>query len=178
MIAMQSDRRAASQRANALKAASMRRKPKIAKVCECCARTFLVHASTAAAAPCRFCSNKCRYESMRGAAGAAAGQRPDLRGANNPNWRGGTSLFAREDRTVLAADARRWRRAVRAKARGQCECCGATAAALDAHHIVAWRDCTDLRFAQDNGAALCPPCHRYIHSPANTGRLFIASVVP
>ena len=69
-----------------------------------------------------------------------------------------------------AAPGREWRRTVRyrvwrsrvLKAAGhRCLRCGSTGP-LDAHHVIPASVCTELRFVEWNGQALCKSCHERI----------------
>ena len=54
-----------------------------------------------------------------------------------------------------------WSRAIRAKAHGRCQLCGAPAE--QAHHVVPRRKKV-LRHDIENGVALCFRCHAYAHT--------------
>ena len=58
-----------------------------------------------------------------------------------------------------------WRNTVFERDGFVCQGCG-TKKNLQAHHIIAWKDCknnTDLRYAADNGITLCRACHLEAH---------------
>ena len=52
-----------------------------------------------------------------------------------------------------------WREAVFAKCDYSCQECGTRGCFLEAHHIKPFAFYPELRFAIDNGIALCVPCH-------------------
>lgn len=82
--------------------------------------------------------------------------REDMKGKNNPNWRGGT---AKNYNTRLGQDVRHWRSAVYSRDNYTCQACGKTGRHLHADHIKAWADYPELRYEISNGRTLCRGCH-------------------
>jgi hypothetical protein len=57
-----------------------------------------------------------------------------------------------------------WRDMVISRADGHCERCGKKCDSLIAHHKVPVASCAMMAADIDNGMALCPECHREVHS--------------
>ena len=57
-----------------------------------------------------------------------------------------------------------WRETVIERANGHCERCGEASDVLHAHHIIPKGVCGMLEEDFDNGMALCPECHKEVHS--------------
>lgn len=57
-----------------------------------------------------------------------------------------------------------WRDMVISRADGRCERCGKECDSLIAHHKVPVASCAMMAADIDNGMALCPECHREVHS--------------
>jgi hypothetical protein len=99
------------------------------------------------------------------------------RGAETPNWRGGVTPERQafnESRAWKAASAATWRRAS-----ATCERCSTTYAVAPSgskpfhvHHIVSFA-VKALRCELANLVLLCAPCHRFVHSKANTKGEFL-----
>lgn len=169
-----SERRLLAQRSNSAVSVAAKLARRVHKSCEFCLDDFTVTPSAARRAPCRFCSNQCRYESMRGANGANAGGGAAITGERNPNWRGG---IADRRKAEWARDARVfvWRREVLRRCRSRCVRCGIhrLKARVEAHHIHSWAMYPERRFEPENGVALCRQCHRWVHSTSNQERLWL-----
>jgi len=87
----------------------------------------------------------------------------DRWGENNPNWRGGSSFIGQKFR--MSKMALEWKKGIFLKDDYVCVRCLNRGGKLHAHHIVPFSLCLDEeKFTLDNGATLCVPCHRYIHS--------------
>lgn len=169
-----SERRLAAQKANGKKAGDKLRKPAVWKTCECCGASFGLQPSMARANAGRFCSNECRYRTMRGPLGAASMPRPDMIGPLNKNWKGGI-VEGRDVSWRTDSRIRVWRRAVFSRDAFECQMCGHDQGrTLCAHHCVPWAKSRELRFAVENGVTLCRPCHIFVHSARNVGCLFLA----
>lgn len=90
-------------------------------------------------------------------------------------WKGGISP---ERQTVYASP--EWKSAVKTiwkRDAATCQKCGvkkkdARSLPFDIHHIVSFQN-KELRCSPDNLVLLCEPCHYWIHSKANTQKLFI-----
>ena len=98
------------------------------------------------------------------------------RGAAATNWKGGVTP---ERQAFYASD--EWKqacKAVWARANAQCERCGchhnspATRGTFHVHHIVSFA-VRAVRADPTNLALLCAPCHRFVHSKANTQSEFL-----
>jgi hypothetical protein len=97
---------------------------------------------------------------------ASAGKpRYDLRGKNNPNWKGGVDRSLRQvemGRTEYV----QWRKSVFSRDSYKCmnKLCTSGSSKLHAHHILPWKDHSDKRYDVANGVTVCVPCHKLIHS--------------
>lgn len=76
-------------------------------------------------------------------------------GSNSPHWKGGGSRIGRDN-----IDYKNWRKAILSRDK-KCQLCG-THEKLQAHHIKTWSRFPSLRYALDNGVALCVKCHKMI----------------
>lgn len=81
-----------------------------------------------------------------------------MTGSKNPNWKGGTSVTIHSIRK--SAEYRLWRKSVFERDNYTCVWCGVRGVELNADHIKPFSLFPELRFAIDNGRALCVPCHR------------------
>lgn len=84
--------------------------------------------------------------------------RLDMRGENNPNWKGGVSAEYKDIRSTL--EYTNWRRAVFRRDDWTCQSCGERGGRLEAHHIVAFSHDSSLILEVDNGQTLCRECHK------------------
>jgi len=57
-----------------------------------------------------------------------------------------------------------WRDMILSRANGRCERCGKECDSLIAHHKVPVASCAMMAADIDNGMALCPECHKEVHS--------------
>lgn len=80
------------------------------------------------------------------------------RGANNPQWKGGTTKANLAIRATL--EYKLWREAVFKRDKWTCVHCGTRRVPLNADHIKPFCKFPDLRFEIDNGRTLCVPCHK------------------
>lgn len=93
-------------------------------------------------------------------------------GENSPSWKGGKGHH-------YIGGFWSARRKVRERDNFTCQLCGITeeeyGQQLSVHHIKNYRDFEDKEEANqlDNLISLCEPCHRFIHSNANTEKIFI-----
>lgn len=100
------------------------------------------------------------------------------RGKDHPSWQGGSSpvrqaFYASDE--WKAACVKVWHRAD-----AKCERCGMDHRAIDrekvkfhVHHIYGFARFPHLRADENNLALLCAPCHRWVHSKANTDKEWI-----
>lgn len=100
------------------------------------------------------------------------------RGKDHPSWQGGSSpvrqaFYASDE--WKAACVKVWHRAD-----AKCERCGMDHRAIDrekvkfhVHHIYGFARFPHLRSDENNLALLCAPCHRWVHSKANTDKEWI-----
>lgn len=100
------------------------------------------------------------------------------RGKDHPSWQGGSSpvrqaFYASDE--WKAACVKVWHRAD-----AKCERCGMDHRTIDrekvkfhVHHIYGFARFPHLRADENNLALLCAPCHRWVHSKANTDKEWI-----
>lgn len=81
-----------------------------------------------------------------------------MKGANNPNWKGGSNNRLNTIRT--SAKYKKWRLAVYERDKYTCQTCGQVGGKLNADHIKKFSIYPNLRFDLNNGRTLCIPCHR------------------
>jgi hypothetical protein len=116
------------------------------------------------------------HPSMRGAGNPMFGKR----GALHPNFKGGNT----PERQAIYASAE-WAelsRQILARDNYLCHRCGdgnrrkskATRGNLCLHHMKGWAEYPEGRLCADNIVVLCVACHRWVHSRANVGRLYLA----
>lgn len=84
---------------------------------------------------------------------------PQRSGSNHHNWKDGASPERNKIRGSL--EYKVWSRAVLEKSHFKCVRCERPASA--SHHIRNFAKHPDLRFKEDNGAALCRECHEIFH---------------
>lgn len=155
--------------------------PKVTKTCEVCSKLFMVHGYRKNTA--RFCSPPCQasarfkghnfcvgrklskeHKEKIGMAsrtywGARKGKpRPELRGANHPQWKGGTGT--KRHQLMSKIEYKLWRIAVFTRDNYTCQMCKTRGVVLEADHIKPWALYPELRYAIDNGRTLCVSCHR------------------
>ena len=80
-----------------------------------------------------------------------------IRGKNNPNWKGGITPINKALRHTL--EYKLWRKAVFERDNYTCQDCGAYGEELQADHIKQFAYFPKLRFELSNGRTLCKPCH-------------------
>lgn len=99
------------------------------------------------------------------------------RGADVPNWKGGVTA----DRQAFYSSLE-WKQVSRLiwqRDRATCQRCGTPAKVrgrFHIHHIVSFA-VRELRADPENLVLLCGPCHRWVHSKANTDLAFIGKEV-
>lgn len=99
--------------------------------------------------------------------------RPEIRGPNCYNWKGGITPKNHRIRTSL--EYRLWRESVFKRDNWTCIWCGARSGngkhiELHADHIKPFAYYPELRFAIDNGRTLCVKCHRTTDTYGNYKR--------
>ena len=77
------------------------------------------------------------------------------------NWNGGISNENHRIRTSVKY--RQWRTFVLRRDKFTCQHCGQRGGKLNAHHIIAFSICPELRFDVNNGITLCKNCHVKLH---------------
>lgn len=85
------------------------------------------------------------------------GKGDDIRGENNPNWKGGSSSEDHLIRTSIKY--KEWRRAVYKRDNYACQMCGKRGGKLHSHHIYSFVIYLGMRFRLWNGITLCKTCH-------------------
>ena len=96
-------------------------------------------------------------------------------GAANPNYVDGSS--PERQRGYVQAIGRAFLRAVYERDGYRCVRCATPKGkprSLHAHHIAPWAGNEALRFDLANAVSLCRACHSWVHSKANTERVYIA----
>lgn len=96
-------------------------------------------------------------------------------GAKNPAWKGGVTPD--RQRIYRSGEWKRLLLAVWTRDGFRCARCAAPKSRqriLHAHHVRSWADAPELRLDIDNLKTLCAPCHLWVHSRANSQRLFLA----
>lgn len=132
-----------------------------------------------------FAGRKHTAEARRAIGSAAAGAKPNLRGARNgmagrtgaanPNYRDGSS--PERQRAYASGVGRDFLRAIYARDSYRCRRCGAGKKGprgIHAHHIRPWAGNPALRFDAENVVTLCRACHEWVHSAENVAREFVA----
>ncbi len=82
----------------------------------------------------------------------------EMRGENNPNWKGGITPIYKKIRESLEYE--EWRTKVFERDLYTCQECGEIGGYLNADHIKPFAFYSELRFELSNGRTLCVPCHR------------------
>lgn len=99
----------------------------------------------------------------------SAAQRRLVKEGRHHLWKGGLTK-----RNVLIRQTLRyrlWRESVFERDNWTCVKCGVRGVKLHAHHLRPFAKHPDLRFAVDNGATLCVPCHKKTDSYLRRGLL-------
>ena len=100
----------------------------------------------------KFCSKRClnKWQEM------------SLEGKNNPNWKNGISTENNLIRT--SAEYEQWKTKVSERDNYTCVRCMKRGGDLNTHHIIPFSVAPEERLEVSNGATLCIPCHKWIHS--------------
>lgn len=88
--------------------------------------------------------------------------RPDMVGANNPNWKNGSTPKRKKDMESL--EYKDWRRKIFKRDDYTCQDCGRKRKSgdrviLEAHHKKSYSEFPELRYKVENGITLCRECH-------------------
>jgi len=112
------------------------------------------------------CTNK--YHSVKMLGHKAFGNN-DLKGSNNPNWKGGITpknLSLRTSKKYIA-----WRQIIFERDKFTCQRCGDKKGGnLHAHHIKSFSKYPKIRLKIENGITLCEKCHKKIHMKSSKNR--------
>jgi len=85
-------------------------------------------------------------------------------GDKNVNWKGGVTLENEKERKNIAYY--EWRRQVFGRDHFRCRICTASGF-MNAHHILPFRNHTELRTDVKNGITVCLDCHKIMHKREN-----------
>ena len=88
-------------------------------------------------------------------------ERLNMKGKNNPNYKGGITPVNQKIRDSI--ETRLWREAVFARDNWTCQKYGTREGKLIAHHILNFAEYPELRFAIDNGIILSRKAHIEFH---------------
>jgi len=128
----------------------------IDRVCAYCGKSFQLKESDAKRGRGQYCSQTCFRKSD------SFNLPVDVRGKNNPNWRGGVTPIYASIRT--SKNYNEWRNAVYARDNWTCQECGDNKGGnLHAHHVFSFAQFPEHRFATWNGLTLCATCHQKCH---------------
>ena len=85
--------------------------------------------------------------------------RLNMRGINNPNWKGGTGS---ERHTAMGRlEYKIWRASIFKRDDYACILCKSKGK-IHANHIIRWADDIEKRYNVTNGVTLCIPCHQIV----------------
>lgn len=82
------------------------------------------------------------------------------RGAEHPNWKGGTGT--ERHMAMERTEYKQWRSAVFLKDNFTCQICDQYSGHIHADHIKTWAEYPELRYDLNNGRTVCRACHYYI----------------
>jgi len=124
--------------------------------CDYCGKLILRIPSSVRKYIHHFCSVKCHGKWIS----------ENMKGENNPSWKGGVSPSDKLIRT--GQNMEKWRTQIYKRDGYTCQECGnmsskSNPVILNAHHIKSFKDYPKLRFDVDNGVTLCVECHDKIH---------------
>jgi len=127
---------------------------RVLKHCLVCEKEFRVYPSLLRI---KFCSRKCKGETMKGIAYWTGKVRESMRGENNWAWKGGITPIKKRMRNWFTY--RAWRRLVFERDNYTCQECSQYGGYLEAHHIIPIKQTFSRMFDITNGITLCRPCH-------------------
>ena len=84
----------------------------------------------------------------------------DIRGENNPNWKGG--LGGERHQAMGRIEYKIWRDLVFKRDNFTCQICEQYGGYMHADHIKSWSEYPELRYEIRNGRTLCRTCHYYV----------------
>lgn len=116
----------------------------VTKNCPSCKKEFITFMSRDKYGRGKYCSKQCQYIEQ-------SKDKCHL-------WKGGVTPIQNQIRQ--SKEYKLWRKAVFARDNYTCVVCKATKCELNADHIKPFAFFPELRFAIDNGATLCVPCHK------------------
>ena len=79
------------------------------------------------------------------------------KGKKHPNWKGG--ITKENLRLRSCRELKNWKQNVFVRDKYTCKICSKKGGNLNAHHIIKFIDCKELRFEIKNGITLCEECH-------------------
>ena len=136
---------------------------KIEVTCIACEKKFLVSPSrkrVSCSRACLYASSywKDKFSKIHKGKKAPYAKPPVMRGADNPNWKGGiTPINTAIRNSKEYAD---WRKAVFERDDYTCQMCGDRGGEIHADHIKPFAYYPELRLDLSNGRTLCVPCHK------------------
>ena len=80
---------------------------------------------------------------------------------NNPNWKGGITPISHKIRSLI--EYKLWHKSCIQRDFFTCQKCNQSGGKLEVHHINNFAEFPEIRFAIDNGIALCKKCHKEFH---------------
>lgn len=88
------------------------------------------------------------------------GPKPSLQGENHYKWISDRSLLVKSESKHLDGKYREWMRAVKNRDGWKCRIANESCdGRLEAHHILNWKDYSELRYQVNNGITLCHAHH-------------------
>ena len=87
-------------------------------------------------------------------------------GQNNCNWNANLTYEEREANKSRLSDPiyKKWRKEIFIKDDYTCQKCFQKGGSINAHHIINYSICSELRLDKDNGITMCKSCHNEFHN--------------